>query len=79
MADYKVFKKQYEKNIKKLEEVNAKTDKLKVQANEVNQMLEKLKPATFNKNNRVISNEDVEKIKNYTKVVKEMIYIKWRV
>ena len=71
MADYKVLKKQYEKNIKKLEEVNSKTDRLKGQANEVNQMLERLKPATFNKNNRVISNEDIEKIKNYTKAVKD--------
>ena len=38
---------------------------------DINQILDNLKPAKFNKNNMVISNEDVEKIKNFTKDVKD--------
>lgn len=45
---------------------------LNSKAIEVNQTLEKLKPSTFNKNNKVISNEDIEKIQDYTKAVKDV-------
>lgn len=31
-----------------------------------------MKPTTFNKNNKIISNEDIEKIKDYTKEIKEV-------
>ena len=36
---------------------------------DINQILDNLKPAKFNKNNMVISNEDVQKLKKYTEEV----------
>jgi len=45
---------------------------LSSKAIEVNQTLEKLKPSTFNKNNKIISNEDIEKIKDYIKNTKDV-------
>ena len=38
---------------------------------DINQILDNLKSAKSNKNNMVISNEDIEKIKNFTKDVKD--------
>ena len=40
---------------------------------DINQILDNLKSAKFNKNNMVISNEDIEKIKNFTKDVKDKL------
>jgi len=70
MTDYREVKKQYEKKEKKLAEANKQTNKLDNTTKDINQILDNLKPAKFNKNNMVISNEDVEKIKNFTKDVK---------
>ena len=39
---------------------------------DINKILESLKPTLINKNNMVISSEDVQKIKNYTKDVKDI-------
>ena len=39
---------------------------------DVNAILDNLKPTKLNKNNMVISNEDVQKLKNYTKDVKDI-------
>ena len=69
MTDYREVKKQYEKKEKKLAEANKQTNKLDNTTKDINQILNNLKPAKFNKNNMVISNEDVEKIKNFTKDV----------
>ena len=69
MTDYRLVKKQYEKKEKKLAEANKQTYKLDNTTKDINQILDNLKPAKFNKNNMVISNEDVEKIKNFTKDV----------
>ena len=69
MTDYREVKKQYEKKEKKLEKANKQTKKLDDTTKDINQILDNLKPAKFNKNNMVISNEDVEKIKNFTKDV----------
>ena len=71
MTDYREVKKQYEKKEKKLAEANKQTNKLDNTTKDINQILDNLKPAKFNKNNMVISNEDVEKIKNFTKDVKD--------
>ncbi len=71
MTDYREVKKQYEKKEKKLAEANKQTNKLDNKTKDINQILDNLKPAKFNKNNMVISNEDVEKIKNFTKDVKD--------
>lgn len=69
MDGYRELKKEQEKNAKKLKEANNKSDKLNYKTEEINNILDNLKPSTFNKNNKQISNEDVEKIKNYVKEV----------
>ena len=71
MTDYREVKKQYEKKEKKLAEANKQTNKLDNTTKDINLILDNLKPAKFNKNNMVISNEDVQKIKNFTKDVKD--------
>ena len=68
---YRELKKEQEKNAKKLKEANNKSDKLNYKTEEINNILDNLKPSTFNKNNKQISNEDVEKIKNYAKEVED--------
>ena len=72
MCDYKNIKKQLAEKEKKLEKANKQTNKLDSTTKYINQILDNLKPAKFNKNNMVISNEDVQKIKNYTKDVKDI-------
>ena len=71
MDGYRKLKKEQEKNAKKLKEANNKSDKLNYKTEEINNILDNLKPSTFNKNNKQISNEDVEKIKNYAKEVED--------
>lgn len=71
MEGYRELKKEQEKNAKKLKEANNKSDKLNYKTEEINNILDNLKPSTFNKNNKQISNEDVEKIKNYAKEVED--------
>lgn len=71
MDGYRELKREQEKNAKKLKEANNKSDKLNDKTEEINNILDNLKPSTFNKNNKQISNEDVEKIKNYAKEVEE--------
>lgn len=71
MTDYKAFKKQYEKYNKRLANTDEKTKNIDTSSKEINNILDNLKPTTFNKNNKVISNEDIEIIKNYTKDVKD--------
>ncbi len=72
MSNYKKIKKQLDKNAKKLAEVNNQTEKLDNSSKDINAILEKLKPSKLNKNNNLISNEDVEKIKKFTKDVKDI-------
>lgn len=55
----------------KLEKANNQTIKLDTTSNEINELLDKLKPSKLNKNNMLISSENVEIIKNYTKDVKD--------
>ena len=71
MEGYRELKKEQEKNAKKLKEANNRSDKLNDKTEEINNILDNLKPSTFNKNNKQISNEDVEKIKNYAKEVED--------
>ena len=72
MSNYKKIKKQLDKNAQKLAEANNQTEKLYNSSKDINSILDKLKPSKLNKNNNVISNEDVEKIKNFTKDVKDI-------
>lgn len=69
MNDYQSLKSQYDKYNKRLAKTEEKTNKVDTTSKEVNNILESLKPTAFNKNNMVISKEDVEKIKDYTKSV----------
>ena len=71
MNNYSNIKKQLAEKGKKLDKANKQTNKLDNTTKDINQLLDNLKPAKFNKNNMVISNEDVEKIKNFTKDVKD--------
>ena len=71
MSDYRNIKKQLAEKEKKLAKANKQTNKLDNTTKDINQILDNLKPAKFNKNNMVISNEDVEKIKNFTKDVQD--------
>ena len=71
MGDYRNIKKQLAEKEKKLDKANIQTNKLDNTTKDINQILDNLKSAKFNKNNMVISNEDIEKIKNFTKDVKD--------
>ena len=71
MSNYTNMKKHLAEKEKKLDKANKQTDKLDNTTKDINQILDKLKPAKFSKNNMVISNEDIEKIKNFTKDVKD--------
>ena len=72
MSNYKKFKKQLDKNAQKLANANNQTEKLANSSKDINSILDKLKPSKLNKNNNLISNEDIEKIKNFTKDVKDI-------
>ena len=71
MSNYSNIKKQLAEKEKKLDKANKQTNKLDNTTKDINQILDNLKPAKFNKNNMVISNDDIEKIKNFTKDVKD--------
>ncbi len=72
MGNYREIKKQLAKKEQKLEKANTQTKKIDNSSNDINTILDNLKPTLMNKNNMVISNEDVQKIKNYTKDVKNI-------
>ena len=65
------MKKQLEKKEQKLAEANKQTKTLDNESNNINKILDNLKPSKLNKNNMVISSEDVQKIKNFTDNVKD--------
>ena len=71
MSNYTNIKKQLTEKEKKLDKANKQTNKLDNTTKDINHILDNLKPSKFNKNNMVISNEDIEKIKNFTKDVKD--------
>ena len=71
MGNYREIKQQLKKKEQKLAEANTQTKKLDNTSKNINELLDNLKPTKLNKNNMIISNEDVEKIKNYTSNVKD--------
>ena len=71
MDGYKDFKKQLKRKEQKLAKANEQTEKLDNASRNINRILDNLKPTLMNKNNMVISSEDVQKIKNFTKDVKD--------
>ena len=70
MSNYREIKKQQAKKEQKLEKANTQTKALDNTSKDIDKILGSLKPTKLNKNNMVISSEDVQKIKNYTKDVK---------
>ena len=72
MGNYREIKKQLAKKEQKLEKANNQTKQLDNSSKDINKILESLKPTKLNKNNMVISSEDVQKIKNYTENVKDI-------
>ena len=71
MEGYKDFKKQLKRKEQKLAKANKQTEKLDNASKNINRILDNLKPTLMNKNNMVISSEDVQEIKNFTKDVKD--------
>ncbi len=71
MGDYRQIKKQLEQKEKKLAEANNQTKKLDTTTKDINTILDNLKPTKLNKNNMLISSEDVQIIKNYTNKVND--------
>ncbi len=72
MGDYREIKKELAKKEQKLEKANTQTKELNNSSKDINEMLSHLKPTKLNKNNMIISNEDVQRIKNYTEDVKNI-------
>ena len=71
MGNYREIKKQLKQKEQKLAKANNQTKQLDDTSKDINEILSNLKPTKLNKNNMVISIEDVQKIKNYTKYVKD--------
>ena len=69
MDGYSELRKQQDRNQKRLQEVNQKSDELNIKTEDINELLDNLKSPLIDKNNRLISNEDIDKIKDYTKDV----------
>ena len=71
MGDYREIKKQLAKKEQKLQEANNETKILDNASINVTTILDNLKPSKLNKNNMIISSENVEIIKNYAESVKD--------
>ena len=72
MSNYREIKKQLKQKEQKLEKTNEQTKTLDNTSKDINKILDNLKPTKLNKNNMVISSEDVQKLKSYTKDVKDI-------
>ena len=71
MDGYKDFKKQLKRKEQKLAKANEQTEKLDNESKDINKILDNLKPTLMNKNNMVISSENIQEIKKFTKDVKD--------
>ena len=72
MGNYREIKKQLAKKEQKLEKANTQTKELDNTSQDIDKIINNLKPTKLNKNNMIISSEDVQKIKNYTEDVKDI-------
>ena len=72
MGNYREIKKQLAKKEQKLEKANTQTKELDNTSQDIDKIINNLKPTKLNKNNMIISNEDVQKIKHYTEDVKDI-------
>lgn len=73
MKYYGKFKNELAKNKEKIDNANKESEIMDSNATDVEEVLEKLKPVPFNKNNKQISNEDIEKINQFAQDVKKSI------
>lgn len=71
MSDYRQIKREQLQNAKRLEQANNKSKNLDNNADKVNSILDELKPSKFNKNNMLISSENVAEIKKLTEEIKD--------
>lgn len=71
MQDYKIIKQNYEKHNLRLKKANEQTEKVYKSSNNIRNMITNLKPTFMNKNNSVISNEDINEIKDFIDEVQE--------
>lgn len=71
MDGYRELKREQEKNAKKLKEANNKSDGLDIKTQEIKEILNNLKSPLLDKNNKLISNENIDKFLNYTEEVKD--------
>ena len=72
MGGYREIKKQLKQKEQKLTEANNQTKTLDNKSANITEILDSLKPSKLNKNNMLISSEDVQKLKNYTEDVKDI-------
>ena len=71
MDGYSELKREQEKNAKRLQEANIKSDELNAKTKNINELLDNLKSPLLDKNNKLISNKDIEIIRNYTDKVQD--------
>ena len=72
MGNYREMKKKLEKQKSKLENANKQTKKLDNTSKDIYQILDNLKSPLLDKNNKLISSENIEKIKDYIKEVTDV-------
>jgi chromosome segregation ATPase len=72
MDNYREMKKKLEKQKQKLENANKQTKKLDSTSKDISQILDNLKSPLLDKNNKLISNENIENIKNYIENVTDV-------
>lgn len=71
MDGYSELKREQEKNAKRLQEANIKSDELNAKTKNINELLDNLKSPLLDKNNKLISNKDIEIIRNFTDKVQD--------
>ena len=72
MGNYREMKKKLEKQKQKLENANKQTKKLDNTSKDIYKILDNLKSPLLDKNNKFISNENIENIKNYIENVTDI-------
>lgn len=71
MGGYSELKREQEKNTKRLKEANSKSDNLDIETQKIKKILNNLKSPLLDKNNKFISNENIDKVLNYSEQVKD--------
>lgn len=73
MKNYGKLKKSLEKNTEKIENANKECENIEVKAEDIEKVLDKLKNIPFNKNSKLISNEDINMLNDFAGNVKKNI------